>query len=344
MDRLGIARPHETPHATEYVEEMIELVNDLLDLDVAYETSDGVYLDTSKVDGYGLLALQDLDTLRAGARVETNEEKRSPLDFVLWKKAKPGEPTWLAPFGDGRPGWHTECVVMSLKLLGEGFDLHTGGQDLRFPHHENERAQAVAHGRHFATHWMHHAFIEMKGEKMSKSLGNVIDLVDLVERYDPRAFRLLLLQSHYRSPMDVTDDAMRAAEASLERLDSFGRRFASARDAAPDDDALAAFRERMDADLDTPGAMAVLFDLVRRANADDDTHAAAAAFAICAAVGLELRTDQGEAAAPMIELARQRDEARAAKDWVRADALRDEIQAAGYVVEDTPDGTVVRRA
>jgi cysteinyl-tRNA synthetase len=344
MDRLGIARPHETPHATEFVEEMVALVTELLQLGVAYETSDGVYLDTSKVDGYGLLALQDLDSLRAGARVETSEEKRSPLDFALWKKAKPGEPRWAAPFGDGRPGWHTECVAMSLKLLGEAFDLHTGGQDLRFPHHENERAQAVALGRRFATHWMHHAFIEMKGEKMSKSLGNVINLVDLVERYDPRAFRLLLLQSHYRSPMDVTDETMRAAEASLERLDSFGRRFAFARDGAPDDDSLSTFRTRMDDDLDTPAAMALLFDLVRRANTDEDTSAAAAAFAICAAVGLELRTDLGEATAAMVELARQRDDARAAKDWARADALRDEIQAAGYVVEDTPGGTVVRLA
>jgi cysteinyl-tRNA synthetase len=344
MERLGIARPHDVPHATEYVDGMVELVQTLLDRGLAYEISDGVYLDTSKVDGYGLLALQDLDSLRAGARVEANDEKRSPLDFVLWKKAKPGEPTWPAPFGDGRPGWHTECVVMSLDLLGEGFDLHTGGQDLRFPHHENERAQAVALGKAFAIHWMHHAFIELGGEKMSKSLGNVVNLVDLVEQYDPRAFRLLLLQSHYRSPMVVTDDAMRAAEASLERLDTFARSFAAARGGDADGAAVAQFRDRMDNDLDTPGAIALLFDLVRKANADSDAGAAAAAFAISDAVGLVLRTEAGDVPAELLDKAAERDAARAAKDWARADVLRDEIQAAGFVVEDTPAGTQVRPA
>jgi cysteinyl-tRNA synthetase len=342
MERLGIAAPHDVPHATEYVSEMVALVSELLDRGLAYVISDGVYLDTGQIDGYGLLALQDLDSLRAGARVEANEEKRSPLDFVLWKNAKPGEPSWPAPFGDGRPGWHTECVVMSLDLLGEGFDLHTGGQDLRFPHHENERAQAVAIGRTFAHHWMHHAFIELKGEKMSKSLGNVIDLVELIETYDPRAFRLLLLQSHYRSPMQVTSDSMRDAESALARLDSFARRFAAAREVEPDTDALARFRDRMDDDLDTPGAVAILFDLVRRANADDDQHAAAAAFAMCDAVGLVVYCDPDPIPEEVLAKARQRDDARAGNDWARADALRDELVAAGYAVEDTPTGTQIR--
>jgi cysteinyl-tRNA synthetase len=342
MGRLGIARPHDVTHATEYVSEMVELIAELLDREVAYVISDGVYLDTSKVEGYGLLALQDLDSLRAGARVEANDEKRSPLDFVLWKNAKPGEPSWPAPFGEGRPGWHTECVVMSLDRLGEGFDLHTGGMDLRFPHHENERAQAVALGRRFANHWMHHAFIELKGEKMSKSLGNVIDLVELIETYDPRAFRLLLLQSHYRSPMQVTSDTMRGAEEALARLDSFARRFAGDRDVEPDTDALARFRAHMDDDLDTPQGIAILFDLVRRANAGDDHHAAAAAFAICDAVGLELRSESGAIPEEILVKARERDAARAAKDWARADALRDELTAQGYAIEDSADGTLVR--
>ncbi len=237
MDRLDVLRPTDTPHATEYVEQMVELIGQFLADGVAYETSDGVYLDTSMVDGYGLLALQNLDDLRSGARVEANREKRSPLDFVLWKKAKPGEPTWAAPFGEGRPGWHTECVVMSLDLLGPGFDLHAGGQDLRFPHHENERAQAVAMKSGFARHWMHHAFIESDGEKMSKSLGNVTNLVDLIEEYDPRAFRLLILRSHYRSPMDVTGDAMRDTQAAVARLDNSAtpdRRPAGRGDVEPD--------------------------------------------------------------------------------------------------------------
>ena len=177
------------------------------------------------VPGYGLLARQPLDSLRAGARVEADEEKRSPLDFVLWKKAKPGEPSWDAPWGAGRPGWHTECVVMSLDLLGEGFDLHGGGQDLMFPHHENERAQAVADGKEFARHWVHNGWVTVGGEKMSKSLGNFTSLADLLERSDARAYRLLVLRSHYRSPIEVTPDTIAQAEAGLGRLDELARRF-----------------------------------------------------------------------------------------------------------------------
>ncbi len=353
MDRLDVLRPTDTPHATEYVEPMVELIGEFLDEGVAYETSDGVYLDTSMVDGYGLLALQNLDDLRSGARVEANDEKRSPLDFVLWKKAKPGEPTWDAPFGAGRPGWHTECVVMSLDLLGPGFDLHAGGQDLRFPHHENERAQAVAMKSGFARHWMHHAFIESDGEKMSKSLGNVTNLVDLIEEFDPRAFRLLILRSHYRSPMDVTGDAMRDTQAAVARLDAFHRRttaMLAAGDVEADPATLERFRAAMDDDLDTPRAMATLFETVRAVNsaldADDEATArplAAAAAEIASAVGLVLR---GASAIPdeILDLARQRDAARSAKDWAAADQLREELQAAGYTIEDSAQGTQVRLA
>src|SRR4051795_12667232 len=223
MDALGVKRPTEDPHATAYVDRMIELVAELVARDVAYETSDGVYFQPEKVDGYGLLARQSLESLRAGARVDGVEEKRSPVDFALWKKAKPGEPAWDSPWGPGRPGWHTECVVMSLDLLGDGFDLHTGGLDLQFPHHENERAQAVALGHDFARHWMHHAFVEVGGEKMSKSLGNFTSLTDLLARHDGRAYRLLVLQAHYRSPIEVTADTIARSEKSLEGLDSFAR-------------------------------------------------------------------------------------------------------------------------
>jgi cysteinyl-tRNA synthetase len=349
MDALGLERPTDIPHATEYVEKMVALVRELLDRDLAYETSDGVYLDTSRVEGYGLLALQDLDSLQAGARVEVSEEKRSPLDFVLWKRSKPGEPTWPAPFGDGRPGWHTECVVMSLDLLGEGFDLHTGGEDLRFPHHENERAQAIAWGRGFANHWMHHAFVEVKGEKMSKSLGNVTNLVDLVAEHDPRAFRLLILRSHYRSPMDVTIAAMADAEKALERLDSFARRTADLPTGEPDPPAVERFASAMDDDLDTPAATAVIFDLVRRGNvlldegdADAAVPLAAAVRELTGAVGLTLHEDTAVVPPEIVELGVRRDQARAERDWERADALREQIQAAGYICEDTPEGTVIR--
>ncbi len=183
MGNLGCLLPTEVPHATAFIDQMVELIAELVGLGSAYETSDGVYFTVSAVADYGLLAHQSLDSMRSGARVEVNEEKRSPLDFALWKKAKPSEPWWSSPWGPGRPGWHTECVVMSLALLGEGFDLHGGGQDLIFPHHENERAQAVAIGKSFARHWMHNGMVEARGgEKMSKSLGNVLLLSELFEQ------------------------------------------------------------------------------------------------------------------------------------------------------------------
>jgi cysteinyl-tRNA synthetase len=355
MDALNVRRPDHDPHATAYVEHMVALIGRLVDRDAAYETSDGVYFLSETVDDYGLLARQPLDSLKAGARVEGSDEKRSPVDFALWKKAKPGEPSWPSPWGEGRPGWHTECVVMALDLLGEDFDLHGGGQDLAFPHHENERAQAVADGRRFARTWVHNGFVEVEGTKMSKSLGNVSNLLDLVEQYDPRAYRLLVLRSHYRSPIDVTDDTLRDAEAALARLDAFARRVAAATDlgdADPDPDALARFRAAMDDDLQTPTATGLLFDLVRAANAalDAGDAAAAAPLAVAAteiagAMGLDLLTGAaGEVPADVLGWAAERDAARAAKDWSRADGLRDQIVGAGYVVEDTPAGAVVRPA
>jgi cysteinyl-tRNA synthetase len=349
MDALGVQRPDHDPHATDYIEPMVELIARLLKRDVAYETSDGVYLDVSQVEGYGLLALQDLDTLQAGARVETREGKRSPLDFALWKKSKPGEPSWPAPFGDGRPGWHTECVVMSLDLLGDGFDIHGGGLDLRFPHHENERAQAVADGREFARLWFHTGMVELGGTKMSTSLGNVVNLLDLLDQYDPRAFRLLILRSHYRSPMDVTPETLSDAQAAVGRLDTFARRVSEIWAGEPDAATLDRFRSAMDNDLDTPAATASMFEAARRANAaldagDPTTGAplAAAVRSMAEAVGLTL-SGEAEAVPPEIaEIAQQRDAARAARDWSTADELRDRIHAEGYVVEDTPGGTVVR--
>jgi cysteinyl-tRNA synthetase len=349
MDAIGVKRPTHDPHATAFVGRMVELIEQLIAQGSAYETSDGVYFSPEVVADYGLLARQSVDSLRAGARVEANDEKHSPIDFALWKKSKPGEPSWPSPWGPGRPGWHTECVVMSLDLLGEGFDIHGGGQDLAFPHHENERAQAVAIGRDFARHWVHNGWVEVGGEKMSKSLGNFTNLIDLVESTDVRAYRLLVLQAHYRSPVEINKATTEAASSALERLDSFARRAASLPSAEPDADAIAEFRACMDDDLDTPGAIDLLFTVVRRGNQaidDGDLDGAASAAAvvreICTAVGLELRSDVGEVPAAVAALATRRDEARAARDWAAADALRDEIQALGYVVEDTAAGTAVR--
>ena len=342
MDALGVLRPTHDPHASAYIERMVELVGELMERGLAYEISDGVHLDTGQVEGYGLLALQPLDQLRSGARVGVDAEKRSPLDFVLWKKAKPGEPTWDSPWGAGRPGWHTECVVMSLDLLGEGFDLHAGGMDLRFPHHENERAQAVALGRRFSQHWMHHGFVEVAGEKMSKSLGNYTSLTDLLGRSDARAYRLLVLRSHYRSPMEVTPDTMAQAEASMRRLDDFARSFASTSDSSPRAEALTLFRDAMEDDFDTPRAVALLFTLVNEAHADGSLDAASAALEIARALGFELAgADALDAATE--RLVADRDAARRDRDFARADALRDELVALGWVVEDTAEGTRVHR-
>ncbi len=362
MDALGVLRPDETPHATAYVDQMVALVADLVSRGVAYETGDGVYLSVMDVPGYGLLARQPLDSLRAGARVEADEEKHSPLDFVLWKKAKPDEPSWASPWGPGRPGWHTECVVMSLDLLGDGFDLHGGGLDLAFPHHENERAQAVADGHSFARHWVHNGFVTVDGEKMSKSLGNFTSLEDLLDRSDPRAYRMLVLRSHYRSPIEVTPGTIADAEAGLARLDELARRFDLTDRLAEgpvvdgvgtqglDAEAVDRFRQAMDDDLDTPGALAAVFELVRRANAADDAgdtdgaaRTASTVGFLCAALGLGLRPRSTPEIDPAsAALVARRDQARSAHDFGEADSLRRELEAAGWVVEDSSEGTRIR--
>jgi len=352
MGKLGVARPTDVPHATEYVDEMVTMIGQLVEIGRAYPTDDGVYLNVSSVEDYGLLVNQSLGDMLTGGgdrEVYGADNKRHPADFVLWKLSKPGEPSWPSPFGDGRPGWHSECVVMSLGLLGEGFDLHCGGMDLKFPHHENERAQAVALGKRFANHWMHNGFVvDAEGEKMSKSLGNVDNLLDLMEHYDPRAYRMLLLQSHYRGPVTVGQDNIDAAVNALAGLDAFAARSAAVGEAAPDADVLARFRERMDDDLDTPGAIAVLFDTVRRANAALDAgdpgvgRLVAAVAELCRAVGLELNAG-GEVPAEAVEKAAALDAARAARDFATADALRGELQADGWTVETTKDGTKLRR-
>ena len=350
MEMIGVKEPTRDPHATQYVDDMVAMIGELVEAGKAYETSDGVYRSTEGIDGYGTIARQPLDTLRAGARIEVSDEKRSPLDFVLWKKAKPGEPTWDSPWGPGRPGWHTECVVMSLELLGEGFDIHGGGQDLAFPHHENEWAQAKALGKEFARHWVHNGFVEVGGEKMSKSLGNFSNLHDMATSADPRAYRLLVLQAHYRSPVEVNHTTADAASSALGRLDSLARRMGDVEQRDPDAEALERFRQLMDDDLNTPAVVALLFGLVTEANTaldGGDTATAAVHWAtvreICDAVGIQL-TAGADVPAEIENLARLRDEARGAKDWAEADRLRDEIRAAGWEVEDTPEGTRVHPA
>ena len=279
------------------------------------------------------------------------ENKRHPADFVLWKMAKPGEPSWPSPWGDGRPGWHSECVVMSLDILGEGFDLHCGGMDLKFPHHENERAQAVALGKRFANHWMHNGFVvDAEGEKMSKSLGNVANLLDLMEHYDPpgvphAAAAVALPRPGVGRPGQHRRLGQRARRSRFVR-----RRARQALDApTPTPTCLARFRERMDDDLDTPGATALLFDTVRtrptpRSMREDPIAPSlvAAVHEICTAFGLVLNAG-GDVPPDDAAKAAALDAARAAKDFAAADAIRAELQAAGWTVETTKAGTTLRR-
>jgi len=351
MASLGVLRPDEVPHATAYVKEMVELVADLLARGNAYEGGDGIYFSTESLPGYGLLARQDLAMLRAGARVETGEipAKRSPLDFVLWKFAPPGDlaaPTWPSPWGPGRPGWHTECVVMSLDLLGEGFDLHLGGLDLAFPHHENERAQAVAAGKRFAQHWAHNGMVlDEEGEKMSRSVGNVISLPGLLERYEGRVLRSLVLLTHYRAPLSVTGQTIDNARGVLNRLDNFAREARGLPSAAPDQSVLQRVRWRLDDDFDTPGALTATLGAIRDARAHPERAPALAAAVreSCLALGLPLPFEEEALAANVAELVTQRDAARKRGDYAESDSLRSRLQEMGYVVEDSPSGTTVRR-
>ena len=353
MGKLGVQRPTDVPHATDYVQSMVDMIATLIGTDSAYVTDDGVYLSIASVPDYGLLAHQNLDDMLSGGgdrEVFGASNKRHPSDFALWKFTKPGEPAWPSPWGEGRPGWHSECVVMSLDILGEGFDLHCGGADLRFPHHENERAQAVALGKTFANHWMHNGFVvDIEGEKMSKSLGNVLNLLDLLDQYDPRAYRMLLLQTHYRSPTRVGQENIDACVSALAGLDSFAARTSAHTDGVSDADTVAQFTAAMNNDLDTTTAMALVFDTVRRANAAMDAGDTAivatlraAVVNILGALGLELSIGDdidAEIAAKGASI----DAARAAKDFATADALRNELQELGYVVETSKEGTRVRR-
>ncbi len=363
LDRLNVRRPDSMPRATEYIAPMLELVDELVETGHAYVVEgQGVYFDVVSYPPYGELPHRTLEQLldSAGARVEVDEAKRNPVDFALWKAAKPGEPSWPSPWGAGRPGWHIECSAMSLRELGEGFDLHGAGNDLVFPHNENERAQAEAAGHAFARHWIHSGMVEIGGEKMSKSLNNFVTLADALDAHGPRAFRMAVLQTHYRKAMELGDDELRSAASGVARLAALLRRAAAGgidwRAAAPDVEIVGRFRDAMDDDFGTPQAVAVgVFDAAASANQAIDAGDAERAAVLVGTVvelsgafGLEIGASGGGTAGPdgaeIDALVRRRDEARAAKDFATADRLRDELTARGVVLEDTPTGTVWHRA
>jgi len=374
-DPLGLKRPTVEPRATEHIPEMIEMVKALLSKGHAYVAEGDVYFSVESFPGYGKLSGRSIEQLLAGARVEPDPKKRNPLDFALWKASKPGEPWWDSPWGRGRPGWHLECSVMSQKYLDETLDIHGGGQDLIFPHHENEIAQSeAATGKPFVRYWLHNGFVEIRGSKMSKSLGNIVTIRDILKEYHPEALRLFLLSRHYRSPVDYSPERLRESERALERLYGLLSRAEESLDGGAStggdwgkvlgllDDLPRRFREAMNDDFNTPRALAPFFELAREVNRVSEEgplprEVAERVLEVFSPLGevlglfaqsprafFEERRRKRLQALPIsleeIErLVAERAEARRRKDWARADRIRDQLASYGIRLQDTPEGT-----
>ena len=368
--RLRIKPAHHYPRATSHIGEILALIQRLIDAGHAYPAAGDVYFDIRSYPAYGQLSGHNVDDLRSGARIEIGEAKRDPLDFTLWKGAKPGEPSWPSPWGPGRPGWHIECSAMAMKYLGDTVDFHGGGQDLIFPHHENEKAQSeAATGKPFATFWVENGMVNLGGEKMSKSTRHFFLIEDVLREFDADVVRFYLQSTHYRSPIDWSEERLREAGTAYARLKDALAKSVRAPEGAPAADAAssplaretaalaARFEEAMDDDLNVARAQGHLFELAKEINRVADAPASGAAdrAAVVDAgralrrlggiIGLFQGADEEEAEVPesVQMLVRQRDEARVEKDWKRADQLRDEILASGYLLEDAKGGTRARR-
>ncbi|MCG9063674.1 cysteine--tRNA ligase [Laribacter hongkongensis] len=355
---LGVQKPNFEPRATQFVPDMISMIEELIGKGRAYAAPNGdVYYAVREFAGYGQLSGKSLDDLRAGERVDVDPNKRDPMDFVLWKAAKPGEPAWPSPWGQGRPGWHIECSAMNEHYFGPHFDIHGGGADLQFPHHENEIAQSEgAHDCKFVNYWMHNGFIRVDNEKMSKSLGNFFTIREVLEKYDAEVVRFFILRAHYRSPLNYSDAHLEDARSALSRLYTALKNVLAA-DVALDweaNDYARRFRAAMDDDFNTVEAVAVLFELAGEANKSRSAELAGWLKTLGGVLGLLQRDPvdflqggslEGEISADEVEqLIAARKAARAGKDWAESDRIRDELIARGIVLEDGAGGTTWRRA
>ena len=361
---LGVRPATVHPRATEHMAQIIAMIEKLIANGLAYESNGDVYYRVHAYPHYGALCGQNLEDLESGARVSVDEQKEDPLDFALWKAQKPGEPAWQSPWGMGRPGWHIECSAMSTTYLGDTFDIHCGGKDLLFPHHENEIAQTSgATGKPYVNYWMHNGFININNEKMSKSTGNFFTVRDIAKEFDLEAVRMFMLSAHYRSPINFSRELIEQAQSSLERLyiarDQLTFLLSGAQERAPDeaelafiaacDKAEADFTAAMDDDLNTADALASIFDLVREVHKLKAPACKRAAQygldrlnALTGVLGLLMKKDDG-IPSDVQALVDERAEARKAKNWKRSDELRDQIKGMGYILEDTAAGQKVRR-